>query len=53
VKKGISNCKNIETLNVFKENFENFAETINALKCIRNTSHTFSIKIKGKILVFV
>jgi hypothetical protein len=36
VGKGISNCENIETLNVFRENFENFAETVNALKCIRN-----------------
>ncbi len=32
----ISNCENIEPLNVFWENFENFAETINTLKYIRN-----------------
>jgi hypothetical protein len=53
VGKGISVCENIETLNVFWKNFENFAETLNALKCIRNTSQIFSTKIKGKINVFV
>jgi hypothetical protein len=53
VGKGTSVCENIETLNVFQENFKNFAETINALKCIRNTYHILCAKIKGKIIVFV